>query len=72
MTAVGTVVKTDNGWIVREYDGKHPAYKEIPLHPKDVEMMDTCFTNKFTREISFMLVTIDDTSYAKLTGVVPS
>lgn len=31
----GILRKTDNGWVVREYDGKKPAYKELPLHPED-------------------------------------
>jgi len=55
-------MKTDDGWVV-EYlvDEKTPVghkfWREtLPLHPDFIEMMDTCFTSKFTHEIEFEIV----------------
>jgi len=58
----GTLIKTPQGWVV-EYlvDEKTPVghkfWREtLPLHPDFIEMMDTCFTSKFTHEIEFEIV----------------
>lgn len=29
----GILHKNTTGWVIRRYDGKHPAFEEIPLDP---------------------------------------
>ena len=76
----GTLIKTPQGWVVSylsEYKQSHSSVNEwryIPLHPDFIEMMDTCFTSKFTHEIEFEIVTewengevgVNGLTYAKL------
>jgi len=76
----GTLMKTEQGWMVSylsEYKQSHSSVNEwryIPLHPEFIEMMDTCFTSKFTREVEFEFVTewengevgVNGLTYAKL------
>jgi len=58
----GTLVKTDQGWMVeywvdeRTSIGHKSWWEKLPLHPDFIEMMDTCFTSKFTHEIEFEIV----------------
>jgi hypothetical protein len=47
----GTLMKTEQGWVV-----EYAKHAELPLHPEFIEMMDTCFTSKFTHEIEFEIV----------------
>jgi hypothetical protein len=67
----GTLVETDQGWVV-----EYAKHAELPLHPEFIEMMDTCFTSKFTHEIEFEIVneTYDEGKecfYAKpITGLI--
>ena len=59
----GTLVKTDQGWVVEYWlDERTPIgpkywWEKLPLHPDFIEMMDTCFTSKFTHEIDFEVLT---------------
>jgi hypothetical protein len=76
----GTLVKTDQGWVVEhKVAEKTPiGYKSwwgtFPLHPEFIEMMNTCFTSKFTQEVEFEFVTewengevgVNGLTYAKL------
>jgi len=76
----GTLMKTDQGWVVEhEIAEKTPiGYKSwwgtFPLHPEFIEMMDTCFTSKFTQQVEFEFVTewengqvgVNGLTYAKL------
>jgi hypothetical protein len=67
----GTLMKTEQGWVV-----EYAKHAELPLHPEFIEMMDTCFTSKFTHEIEFEIVneTYDEGKecfYAKpITGLI--
>jgi hypothetical protein len=76
----GTLIKTPQGWVV-EYlvDEKTPVghkfWREtLSLHPDFIEMMDTCFTSKFSQEVEFEIVTewengevgVNGLTYAKL------
>jgi len=76
----GTLHKTEQGWMVSylsEYKQSHSSVNEwryIPLHPYFIEMMETCFTSKFTQEVEFEIVTewengevgVNGLTYAKL------
>jgi hypothetical protein len=65
----GTLNKHEEGWLVR-----HGDMQFIPLHPDFIEMMDTCFTSKFTQVVDFEIVTewengevgVNGLTYAKL------
>jgi hypothetical protein len=62
----GTLNKHEEGWLVRYGDMQF-----IPLHPDFIEMMDTCFTSKFTQVVDFEMVLCShskskDDYYAKL------
>jgi hypothetical protein len=65
----GTLNKHEEGWLVRYGDMQF-----IPLHPDFIEMMDTCFTSKFTQVVEFEIVTewengevgVNGLTYAKL------
>ena len=71
----GTLTKTDRGWVVNyDYSINKNDWETLPLHPDFIEMMDTCFTSKFTHEIEFEIVTewengevgVNGLTYAKL------
>jgi len=75
----GTLHKTEKGWMVSRCvgDGVAEVWEEtLPLHPDFIELMDTCFTSKFTKEVEFEIVTewengevgINGLTYAKLTN----
>jgi hypothetical protein len=62
----GTLNKHEEGWLVRYGDMQF-----LPLHPDFIEMMDTCFTSKFTQVVDFEMVLCShskskDDYYAKL------
>jgi hypothetical protein len=62
----GTLNKHEEGWLVRYGDMQF-----LPLHPDFIEMMDTCFTSKFTQVVEFEMVLCShskskDDYYAKL------
>jgi len=66
----GTLNKHEEGWLVRYGDMEF-----LPLHPDFIEMMDTCFTSKFTQVVDFEMVLCShskskDDYYAKL--ITPS
>lgn len=75
----GKLFKTEQGWIVI-YDqilGDGIVKRNqnaLPLHPDFIEMMDTCFTSKFSHEIEFEIahfwengeVGVNGLTYAKL------
>jgi len=72
----GKLHKTEKGWVVR-YRETTPlsiTTETLPLHPDFIEMMDTCFTSKFSHEIEFEIVTewwngevgVNGLAYAKL------
>ncbi len=76
----GTLTKTDRGWVVNyDYSINKNDWETLPLHPDFIEMMDTCFTSKFTNEIEFEIVTewengevgVNGLNYAKLINNVP-
>jgi hypothetical protein len=76
----GTLMKTDQGWMVNcNYSINKNDWETLPLHPEFIEMMDTCFTSKFTNEIEFEIVTewengevgVNGLAYAKLINNVP-
>jgi hypothetical protein len=61
----GTLVKSEQGWIVAFYSNEskyNSSVNTLPLHPDHIEMMETCFTSKFSREVEFEIVD----EYAKL------
>jgi hypothetical protein len=71
----GTLMKTDQGWMVNyDYSINKNDWETLPLHPDFIEMMDTCFTSKFTNDIEFEIVTewengevgVNGLTYAKL------
>jgi hypothetical protein len=71
----GTLMKTDQGWMVNcNYSINKNDWETLPLHPDFIEMMDTCFTSKFTQEVEFEFVTewengevgVNGLTYAKL------
>jgi len=56
----GTLMKTDKGWMVNcNYSINKNDWETLPLHPEFIEMMDTCFTSKFSQEVEFEMVTED-------------
>jgi hypothetical protein len=70
----GFLNKTEQGWVV-DY-GQTFNNHRLPLHPKDVEMVESFFTAKFTRDINFEIVkeytdehTNQVQSYAKLVNI---
>ncbi len=76
----GTLTKTDRGWVVNYYYSiNNNDWETLPLHPDFIEMMDTCFTSKFTHEIEFEIVTewengevgVNGLTYAKLINHIP-
>jgi hypothetical protein len=74
----GTLQKNEyNLWVVR-YRETTPlsiTTETLRLHPEFIEMMDTCFTSKFSQEVEFEIVTewengevgVNGLTYAKLT-----
>lgn len=71
----GFLYKTELGWVVGPTNDM-PAVIYL-LHPKDVEMMDSIFTAKFTRDVDFEIVkeytdkhTNQVQSYAKLVNKI--
>jgi hypothetical protein len=69
----GKLTKTENGWVVNyNYSVNKNDWETLPLHPDFIELMDTCFTSKFTQDVEFEIVNtlwgVNDAivSYAKL------
>jgi hypothetical protein len=74
----GTLHKTEQGWQVSHATYHLESEKwtagKYPLHPDFIEMMDTCFTSKFTQDVEFEIVTewengevgVNGLTYAKL------
>ena len=71
----GKLTKSENGWVVNyNYSINKNDWETLPLHPDFIELMDTCFTSKFSHEIEFEIVTewwngevgVNGLAYAKL------
>jgi hypothetical protein len=71
----GKLTKTEKGWMINyNYSVNKNDWETLPLHPDFIEMMDTCFTSKFSHEIEFEIVTewwngevgVNGLAYAKL------
>jgi hypothetical protein len=54
----GVINKTEQGWVIRQYDEKHPAFKEIQLCSED--------SQKMKKEVDFLIVKRGNKEYAKL------
>jgi len=76
----GILNKTEQGWVINyNYSVNKNDWETLPLHPEFIEMMDTCFTSKFTRDVEFEIVTewengevgVNGLTYAKLINNVP-
>jgi len=74
----GFLHKTERGWFVGPTNDM--AGVIYPLHPKDVEMVESAFTSSFTRDIEFEIIHIDvvvkeylsnKVPYAKLVNIIP-
>jgi hypothetical protein len=66
----GTLTKTEKGWVVNyNYSVNNNDWCTILLHPDFIEMMDTCFTSKFTHEIEFEIVTEWETGEVGVNGL---
>jgi hypothetical protein len=53
----GILTKTEKGWVVNyNYSINNNDWETLPLHPDFIELMDTCFTSKFSHEIEFEIV----------------
>ena len=56
----GTIYKAEHGWQVSHAtyntETKRWTAGKYDLHPDFVEMMDSCFTSKFTRDVEFEIV----------------
>ena len=71
----GFLHKTEEGWMVDYPQAFNNG--RLPLHPKDAEMMESAFTDKFTRDVDFEIVkeytdrhTNQVQSYAKLVNKI--
>jgi hypothetical protein len=68
----GKLTKTEKGWMVNyKYSVNKNDWETLPLHPDFIELMDTCFTSKFTQDVEFEMVLCShskskDDCYAKL------
>jgi hypothetical protein len=72
----GLLFKNEQGWVVATvYDFKEGVWTSIyPLHPDFLDMMNTCFTYKFSNEVEYEIVKevegnlggSESISYAKL------
>jgi hypothetical protein len=72
----GFLHKTERGWFVGPTNDM--AGVIYPLHPKDAEMVESAFTDKFTRNVEFEIVkeytdkySNQVQSYAKLVNMTP-
>ena len=81
----GLLHKSEQGWFVGPTDNM--AGVIYPLHPKDVEMVESAFTEKFTSDIYFEIIYVDvvvkeylyyhinnisnKVPYAKLVNMIP-
>lgn len=54
----GVINKTGQIWVMRQYDGRHPAFKEIELCSED--------SQKMKKEVDFFIVKRGNKEYAKL------
>jgi len=55
----GILTKTEKGWVVNyNYSINKNDWETLPLHPDFIELMDTCFTSKFTQDVEFEIVNI--------------
>jgi len=70
----GLLHKSEQGWMVDYSQAFNNG--RLPLHPKDVEMVDSIFTAKFTRDVDFEIIkeyidkhTNQVQSYAKLVNI---
>ena len=70
----GILHKTKQGWIVI-YDQilcdgiVKRNQNALPLHPDFIEMMDTCFTSKFSQEVEFEMVNIWENGEVGVNGL---
>jgi hypothetical protein len=66
----GQLIKTEKGWVVSyHYSVNKNDWETLPLHPDFIEMMDTCFTSKFTYEVDFEIVTEWETGEVGVNGL---
>ena len=65
----GLLHKSEQGWFVGPTDNM--AGVIYPLHPKDAEMVDSIFTKKFTRDVDFEIVHVDEVVKEYLSNKVP-
>ena len=65
----GFLNKSEQGWVV-DYAQPFNNHR-LPLHPKDVEMVESFFTAKFTRDINFEIVHVDEVVKEYLSNKVP-
>jgi hypothetical protein len=54
----GVINKTGQIWVIRQYDGRRPAFKEIQLCFED--------SQKMKKEVDFLIVKKGNKEYAKL------
>jgi hypothetical protein len=65
----GFLHKTEQGWFVGPTNDM--AGVIYPLHPKDEEMVESAFTEKFTSDIDFEIVYVDVVDKEYLSNRVP-
>jgi hypothetical protein len=66
----GILNKTEQGWVVSyHFSVNTNDWETLPLHPEFIEMMDTCFTSKFTHEVEFEIATEWETGEVGVNGL---
>jgi len=74
----GFLYQRELGWFVKATNDMSEVI--YLLHPKDAEMMESAFTDKFTRNVEFEIIHVDEVvkeylsnkvPYAKLVNITP-
>jgi hypothetical protein len=74
----GFLYQRELGWFVKAANDMSEVI--YLLHPKDAEMMESDFTDKFTRNVEFEIIHVDEVvkeylsnkvPYAKLVNIIP-
>ena len=66
----GILHKTDQGWVVNyNYSVNKNDWETLPLHPDFIQMMDSCFTSKFSQEVEFEIVNIWENGEVGVNGL---